>query len=234
MKKVDSLKVYLPDVRYVFTPKEILQFLQDVGVGETLGKPGSQHEVAKMLTRLETYARYDLQTTNPKKVGVLKKERKTVESKFDQKTIRAPFLIDGKTYTYFRILIAPSTIPEAGLGAYAMDEIPRGARDTYIGEFASKSNVNSYYSWEILPYNKNGVQKVGDPIGYADAENPEKASWTRYANCGLTKRSNNLEVDQLYDKILYKTTRTIKQGEELFIDYGFDYRRDNLHMRGPY
>jgi SET domain-containing protein len=67
-----------------------------------------------------------------------------------------------------------------------------------------------------------------------DAFNVSQSNWTRYVNCGLKNRFNNLDVSQVFNQIYYLAKRDIKPGEELFIDYGPDYRKINLGMKGRY
>jgi len=69
---------------------------------------------------------------------------------------------------------------------------------------------------------------------YVDATDLERSNWTRYVNCGMKNAHNNMEQDQIYDKIFYTTTKEVAAGEEFFIDYGPEYRKYNLGMKGKY
>jgi SET domain-containing protein len=50
----------------------------------------------------------------------------------------------------------------------------------------------------------------------------------------MKKKFNNMACSQKFDKIYYYTTKNIEPGTELFIDYGKDYRKVNLGMKGTY
>ena len=62
---------------------------------------------------------------------------------------------------------------------------------------------------------------------YIDARKKKYSNWARYVNgvkTPLQKKKNlNVRAYQYNEKIFYKTTRNIQQGEELFIDYGDSY-----------
>jgi hypothetical protein len=151
--------------------------------------------------------------------------------------IRARFYLPstGK-YTFYRIKIAPSTIKDAGSGAFAVDEIPFGAEGVYRGVRKSLDNANIPYSWEIYDYDlRTGIPKdTKQPIFYIDASEDTKSNWARFVNCGIKRRHNNLYAEQRYDKLYYISSKTIKPGEELFIDYGAAYRKNNLKFTGRY
>lgn len=143
-------------------------------------------------------------------------------------------------YKFFRIRIAPSTIPQAGEGVFAVDPIPKGAEGIYKGVkryegTISGSRVNALYSWDVYEYDpETGVSKNRKTLLFVDAANPKTSNWTRYVNCGPTKKSNNVDVEQRYTDIYYMMKRDIKPGEELFVDYGPAYRREHLKMKGRY
>ena len=50
----------------------------------------------------------------------------------------------------------------------------------------------------------------------------------------MKKKMNNMDSEQLYDKFFYVATKNIKEGDELFIDYGPEYRKYNLLLKGRY
>lgn len=151
--------------------------------------------------------------------------------------IRARFYVPqtGK-YSFYRIRIGKSTINEAGQGAFALDEIPYGAEGVYRGVKRSIETANIPYSWEIYDYDMRtgNPKQTKKPMHYIDASEADKSNWSRYVNCGMKRRHNNLIAVQRYDKLYYITTKTIKPGEELFIDYGPAYRKNNLGMTGRY
>lgn len=157
----------------------------------------------------------------------------------NSKIVKGKFIVPGSDKSAFlKIKIAPSSIPQAGSGAFAEDFIPKGSRGIYTGVHrpAGSSKVDSLYSWEYHEYDKKTGKQVPDAktLGYIDASNPKRSNWARYVNCGPTKKSNNFIPEQRFNKIYYVATRNIHPGEELFIDYGLGYRRDNLGMKGRY
>jgi hypothetical protein len=145
-------------------------------------------------------------------------------------------LPDQKKTKVIRLKIAPSTIPNAGMGVYAVDPIPKGARGKYKGKIMSLDKGNPYYSWIIYDYDpvSGAPTSQNKELYLVDAFNVSQSNWTRYVNCGLKNRFNNLDVSQVFNQIYYLAKRDIKPGEELFIDYGPDYRKINLGMKGRY
>lgn len=160
-----------------------------------------------------------------------------METSDQENIIRSRFYIPstGK-YSFFRIRISSSTIPNAGMGAFAVDEIPFGAEGVYRGIKRSMDTANIPYSWEIYDYDlTTGVPKTNKlTLFYIDASEEDKSNWARFVNCGMKRRHNNLYAEQRYDKLYYITAKSIKPGEELFIDYGPNYRKNNLRLSGRY
>jgi hypothetical protein len=154
---------------------------------------------------------------------------------YTEKITRGLFLIDGR-YKYLRVKIAPSTIKKAGMGVYAYDPIPEDAKITYSGNRVHESDCNPFYSWEIKPYDPN----TGDPLPsedelfYIDAVDSKCSNLTRNINCGMTSEANNMDAVQIFGNFYYIALTDIKPGEELFVDYGDEYRTVNLKMKGTY
>ncbi len=140
--------------------------------------------------------------------------------------------IERGRYQYYRIKIAPSTIKEAGMGIYALENIPKNAVGQYKGIPRTADECNVYYSWVIKSFDP----MEGDPddnnvyMYYVDATDFARSNWTRYVNCGMKNDQNNMEQEQVYDKIFYTTTKTIKAGDEMFVDYGEEYREYNFGL----
>jgi hypothetical protein len=154
-----------------------------------------------------------------------------VKPDFIEKMVPACFRLADGSYKYFKIMIKESTIKGAGMGIFALEDIPKGAMAQYKGLAKSADAMNPFYSWEVHRYDIRGRSKVfSDPIHYLDATSIAHSNWPRFVNCGPSSASNNMDINQIYDKIFYLTTRRIKKGEELFIDYGEGYRTDNLHI----
>jgi hypothetical protein len=228
-KKVVDKKVYLPLVEYHFSSSDLIDFLREAGHSNLLNDAA---QLEKILSLAENYADYSKQMYS-KKTGVGKNVHR-IKARFGEKIVKVPMKFK-KEYKYTKLRIGPSTIKEAGLGVFAIDFIPKDASDAYLGVIANKDNVNAYYSWEVKKYDKvTGEPTSDDVLFYIDAEDPIVSNWTRYVNCGPTSKSNNIVMEQLYDKIFYVAKRDIEPGEELFIDYGSGYRRVNLKMKGKY
>jgi hypothetical protein len=152
-----------------------------------------------------------------------------------EKIFSVKLTLSGKQ-KIFRLKIAPSTIPNAGMGVFAVDRIPKGAKGKYKGKMMSVEKGDPFYSWVIYEYDKNtGVPLPGNKELYLlDAHYPSNSNWTRYVNCGIKNKFNNIDVEQSFDQIYYFTKREIKPGEELFVDYGPEYRKVNLGLKGRY
>jgi hypothetical protein len=222
-----------PDVTYKIKASDLIPILAS-------RKLTTFDDFAELFTNLKIYE--DLSVLS-KPVPLNKElvEEHQTPPPFTKKIVKALFYIPPNAnakgrYLYLKVKLAPSSIKAAGTGAYAEDPIPKGARGVYKGIPRSEEEVNSYYSWTV----KSHDPLTGKPdnedqtIYYVDATELSTSNWTRYVNCGTTRKSNNFTTVQRYDKFFYVATRDIAAGEELFIDYGPDYRKDNLGMRGPY
>lgn len=144
------------------------------------------------------------------------------------------FIIKGKK-VILRTLVAPSTIPGAGMGIFAVDPIPKGASIQYKGLKKGEKTANHFYSWEVRTYDpETGKSDDKDVLYYIDASDVKYSNCTRTVNCGMTKSANNMDAIQRRGKFFYVALRNIKPGEELFVDYGEEYRTVNLKMRGKY
>jgi len=139
-------------------------------------------------------------------------------------------------YKYIRLRLGPSTISGAGTGVYAVDPIPKNAIAEYTGLYVRKDGCpNMYYSWTIKSYGEDGLPDEHDKtLFYRDSSDPKTGNWTRYVNCGLTRKDLNFSQEQVYGHVFYVSNRAILADEELFIDYGPAYRKKNLGMKGKY
>lgn len=134
---------------------------------------------------------------------------------------------------YFKVKIAPSQIPNGGMGAYAVDRIPKNLRGVYRGAKKKRyENVDPYYSWEVNEFDPETGEELcdGEKLYYIDCHDPKTGNWARYVNCGMKRSDNNLEGVQYYGKMYYITARDILPGEEMFIDYGEGYRTEYLNI----
>ena len=131
----------------------------------------------------------------------------------------------GTDIVYFK----KSTIRCAGIGAFARKDIPEDMRlGEYQGRILSNEealelpNSKSHYLFEI------NVRK-GDNI-YVDARLLKYANWCRFVNSikkPHQRKKENVRYYQYGQKIWLKTTRDIKEGEELICDYGDEYWLDD-------
>lgn len=242
--------VEAPECYYNIPADKLVKVLQ-----RTLGV--EDHKTfAKIFTALRQYEDYSV-LNEPKKLTKKQNEKMLAELEenhqttpdFDEKIVKALFWLpkkkggkgeNGKTgagaYEYLRVRLAPSNIKAAGIGAYAVDPIPKGARGVYKGVPMNEDTVNMYYAWTVKSFDAETgeVDEDDDEMYYIDAFDTSKSNWTRYVNCGMKDRYNNFESDQLYDKFFYVALKDAEPGEELFIDYGDAYRQDNLGMTGKY
>lgn len=135
-------------------------------------------------------------------------------------------------YNYIPIEIKKSTIAKAGKGAFAVEGIPKGYLGIYTGTKKKRyEDINPFYSWEVTSFDpKTGEMDNRDIFLYYIDASTNKSNWTKYVNCGMKSKYNNMECVQCYGKVYYLATRNIKPGEELFIDYGEGYRVENLGL----
>lgn len=236
-KTTEKEKIESPECNYNIPASKLVEILLEAG----LGGDGGLRTFAKLFTSLREYEDYSV--LNP---PLKRSEKETRQTKppFDERVVDALFWIPkaktskGKKggYKFLKVKLAPSSIKAAGIGAYAVDPIPKGAKGVYKGVPLNEEDANMYYSWTVKSFypDTGEADEEDETIYYVDATCLETSNWTRYVNCGTKSKHNNFDSDQLYDKFFYVATRDIEPDEELFINYGDDYRRDNLGMTGKY
>ena len=116
--------------------------------------------------------------------------------------------------------IKKSKVPAAGKGLYSRIAIPK---NKILGEYYGKrysaeeyrnSNVDPMYVWRANDGTYVDAMPIvrGNPLRYVNApQNIQQADWV------------NTKVVMKYGKVYYKTTKKIKPGEELWVDYGGGY-----------
>ena len=190
----------------------------------------NRENLSGLFTDLERFVDYSI-TDRPIRQKTISSSERTEPDK--PRIVYGLFFYD-RAYHYHKLKISRSNIPKAGFGVFALEEIPKGARGCYKGVNKVTGYAKNTYSWSVKNYDDDGNLIDDDDeeeLYLVDAYDKNKSNWTRYVNCGPTRRTNNMEMDQHYDKIFYTAIKTIKTGDELFIDYGEDYRRDNLGIR---
>jgi hypothetical protein len=212
-----------PETTYTIHADKLTQILEDFGL--------KHKDFEKFFTQMKKY--------EDKSVPISSRANRNVPrvKKFKQKIVKALFYIPSeKRYRYIKIQLSPSTIKKAGTGAYALEKIPKGAKGIYKGVARNENDVNMYYAWSVKKYSKKTgeVNDDDDTLYYVDAFDMETSNWTRFVNCGMKDKFNNFESEQIFDKFFYVAIRDIEKGEELFIDYGHEYRTENLKMKGVY
>ncbi len=206
------------------------QFFEQLGCApEDLGPEST----AKVLTALRDYEDQSI-IAPPEPLDTELNHDHLTAQPFDEKHTYALFwLYNQSRYRYIKIKISASTIKKAGMGIYAMENIPMYAVGQYKGIPRATEDTNMYYSWVVKSFDP--IEGVDDEVDtfmyYIDATEMDRSNWTRYVNCGMKDVHNNMTQEQVYDKIFYTTIRPIKAGKELFVDYGEEYRVWNFGMK---
>ena len=118
--------------------------------------------------------------------------------------------------------VKESTLKDAGLGLFAIKDIPKNtAIDWYKGRITKEKVIthNRLYTWRFdSDLTKQTlrleacVHEVGNPLAYVNT----------YAN-DEQKKLINTSPKIVNERVYYITKRKIKVGEELIIDYGAKY-----------
>ena len=158
-----------------------------------------------------------------------------------------------KKFFYSKVRIDTSTIPGAGLGVFAEENIPAGSKVLYVGKPVTGDYIETY-SYEVLEYDEetgavespepsdsssdagsetnsdeessssaSSSEKKSNVLFFIDASNEKTSNWTRSINCKSKEGENNFSASQFMDQIVLKAERDIKEGEELFLFYGEEY-----------
>lgn len=220
-----------PECFYKISAAKLTEILTESGL------VGSHSTLSQLFTELKQYEDYSVLNKPVREKKLTREKKHQTVAPFKEKIVNALFWIPSKErYEYLRIRLAPSNIKEAGIGAFSVDKIPKGAKGVYKGVSKREKDANMYYAWVVKSYDsKTGIpDDDDDPTYYVDASDLKTSNWTRYVNCGMKNSINNFEPDQIYDKFFYVALRDIKRDEELWVDYGPDYRNDNLGMKGKY
>jgi SET domain-containing protein len=144
--------------------------------------------------------------------------------------------------------VRPSTIPEAGLGLFALSQIKKNTLVTeYGGEVVDASGAKELFESgqdthlrSTIPMFESLDGRVREETFTLDyyVSNNLMGSFANYAKGKVNVKyvkSRRLPEGRVHPyggtaggRIFLKATRNIEKGEELFIDYGASYRRRHL------
>lgn len=146
-------------------------------------------------------------------IAIMRLIRWVVPRVFPYQPAASP-LSDLAVHPNFRVEIRESTVHGAGLGLFALEEIPYGE---VLGEYGG-NRVTSLLKWLRLR-DKDYVMTTDVPeLSLDAAARPEMMM--RYVNHHFDKSRLNLSRKADGEKVYYIAARTIAPGEELFVDYG--------------
>jgi hypothetical protein len=112
----------------------------------------------------------------------------------------------------YLIGIKKSNIHGGGLGAFALNTIPKNSMVRYGGKMVKEFEANALCSWLI-----DGWYLDGSKVGIEEG-------WARYVNHSLNPNMIPCYSSYKHRKwIYYRTIREIGIGEELYVDYGKVY-----------
>ena len=119
--------------------------------------------------------------------------------------------------------VRASRIRGAGRGLFAAADLPAGTRlGEYTGRRTKSEPRDPSYTWRVNIYHPNGTFSHPE---YVDALRTPTCI-LRYANGARTpaqRRRINAEMYQHRGRVYYKTTKRVRRGTEIIIDYGDDY-----------
>ncbi|XP_061184822.1 histone-lysine N-methyltransferase PRDM7-like [Saccostrea echinata] len=111
-----------------------------------------------------------------------------------------------------------SSIPDAGLGAWAETQIPiYKVIGIYEGEELLENNGDVLYAWSIYLDDEDTTMHL------VDAASPAKSNWLRYVNCARNSKEENVYPVFCDGLVFYMTTEVVKPNTELLVWYGSGY-----------
>jgi len=139
------------------------------------------------------------------------------------KSLKALLLQCQQTQDFSPVLhVAPSRIPDAGLGLFAVIDIPAGMRVIeYKGTFRPASHEEDINKCHTYCFQYS-------PQLCIDASDEEHANVSRYANDArgnTATHQNNLtwKVDTKNKRVWLWSVKDIQAGDEVCVSYGDDY-----------
>lgn len=117
--------------------------------------------------------------------------------------------------------------PGKGKGVFALRDIPSGSLLTrYTGAVLSDDE----YDARLNSGATSGDYALQLTEGWiVDGENPQRSNWVRYLNHNL--RRQNCDGYEVPGAVVIVTRRDVKEGEELFFDYGPEYWASRVGRR---
>lgn len=120
------------------------------------------------------------------------------------------------------VQVKKSTLPNAGQGLFATEEIKANKRIIeYTGKRRKTEPQNTDYTF--------AVKNRGGAVRYIDSADPSRSSVARYVNaCRSGQRCQNNAVFRTQHvngkgKIILRSKKKIKKNREIFASYGKDY-----------
>ncbi|TNV84800.1 hypothetical protein FGO68_gene1570 [Halteria grandinella] len=146
----------------------------------------------------------------------------------------------------YKFAVSESQIPDSGQGLFALDFIPKDALiGIYIGELINGSNdkhqyqIRSAYKEFHAPsyiYDIENPQQEDPLKGFIDAAN--FGNYMRFANHNSTGKKLNVKCDikflnqsKLVCAILFVALQDIREGSELYINYGSAFFSDQKSLK---
>ena len=141
------------------------------------------NKLESLFTKLKNYEDYSIlnkperkkkpkatKRTTKKQVEETEEDSHQTTPPFEEKLVNALFWIPSSGsegyYKYMRIRLAPSNIKEAGIGAYAVDNIPKGAKGVYKGVSKEEKDTNMDCSSGvcIIKGDKSIIERINKKI----------------------------------------------------------------------
>lgn len=194
---------------------------------ELMPKSWSIDEKAQVFTALSKSEKHSSEQSIAR-MNIKTGEQEMTSNPFSSLQVSALFFDPNhRRYFYVPLVIDKSNIRLAGMGVYTEAEIPKGSYGFYRGAIKSFEAQNGHYSWTINTWTSTGDQQTKVKY-FKDATFLEHSNWARYVNCPNHGVKCNLVMKQSFHTVFYEAKEDILPGSELFIDYGDEYRQDNL------
>ncbi|CAI5455221.1 unnamed protein product [Caenorhabditis angaria] len=116
--------------------------------------------------------------------------------------------------------IRESSIPFAGLGVFAKEDIPAGFFfGPYRGIWVDSVSPTNSYSWEM-------VDEFHNKIGYIDSTDKNKSNYLRFVNHAPYEDEQNIVAFQRNEDIYYRAYKPIAKNAEILTYYGEKFHKE--------